>query len=178
MQNMLYNNIIDQMKEAQMKLGFAKETTRLYYPVASLNTLLKTDFKDPKEMCDYLRHEYVKSDALGEIQYAVRGGRIEVSIPPEGAIYVHEHVDTPAFLQDLIRLFMENHHADASDIKQVFAKHSEAFTCETYTAGDDFDEVIYFDDPSIDPYYYCIKEEMGHTIYHRFIKEDYLQLIE
>ena len=30
----------DQVKEAQLKLGYAKETVRLYYPVDSLNTIL------------------------------------------------------------------------------------------------------------------------------------------
>ena len=25
--------------------------------------------------------------------------------------------------------------------------------------------------------YYCIKMEMGHTVYHRFIKEDYEKLV-
>ena len=38
--------------------------------------------------------------------------------------------------------------------------------------GSDFDEVLYFKDASVDAYYYCVKEEMGHTIYHRFTKED------
>ena len=33
----LEQNLIDQMKEAQLKLGFEEETMRLYYPVASLN---------------------------------------------------------------------------------------------------------------------------------------------
>ena len=36
----LIKNIMDQIKEAQIKLGFAKETTRLYYPVESLNACL------------------------------------------------------------------------------------------------------------------------------------------
>ena len=38
--------------------------------------------------------------------------------------------------------------------------------------GSDFDEVLYFKDASVDAYYYCVKEEMGQTIYHRFTKED------
>ena len=43
--------------------------------------------------------------------------------------------------------------------------------------GSDFDEALYFEDPSIDEYYYCVKEEMGHLIYHRFLKEDYQKLL-
>ena len=41
-----------------------------------------------------------------------------------------------------------------------------------------FDYVLYFKDKTVDAYYYCIKEEMGHTIYHRFTKEDYQLLRE
>ena len=43
--------------------------------------------------------------------------------------------------------------------------------------GSDFDYVLYFRDGRIDPYYYCIHQEMGHTIYHRFLKEDWKQLM-
>ena len=44
--------------------------------------------------------------------------------------------------------------------------------------GTDFDYAVYFDDETYDAYYYCIKMEMGHTIYHRFTKEDYQKLVE
>ncbi len=35
-----------------------------------------------------------------------------------------------------------------------------------------------FDDAEYDAYYYCVKMEMGHTIYHRFTKEDYQMLVD
>ena len=43
--------------------------------------------------------------------------------------------------------------------------------------GTDFDYVLYFPDKKPDEWYYCIRMEMGHTIYHRFIEEDYRQLL-
>ena len=43
--------------------------------------------------------------------------------------------------------------------------------------GMDFDYVIYFTDSSIDAYDYCIREEMGHTIYHRFARADFEALM-
>ena len=36
---------------------------------------------------------------------------------------------------------------------------------------------LYFPDKKPDEWYYCIRMEMGHTIYHRFIEEDYRQLL-
>ena len=51
----LLKNMTDQVKEAQLKLGYAKETVRLYYPVDSLNTILGSNAKDDQEMLTLLR---------------------------------------------------------------------------------------------------------------------------
>lgn len=51
----LIKNIIDQIKEAQIKLGFAKETTRLYYPVESLNAMLGIHAKMTKKCWSFWR---------------------------------------------------------------------------------------------------------------------------
>ena len=40
-------------------------------------------------------------------------------------------------------------------------------------ANGEFDELIYFEDDTEDPYYYCFKDEGCHIIYHRFLPEDY-----
>ena len=50
----LIKNIIDQVKEAQIKIGYARETVRLYYPVTSLNLMLGTNVKSGKEMVELL----------------------------------------------------------------------------------------------------------------------------
>lgn len=175
----MIQNIIDQIKEAQIKLGYVKETVRLYYPTESLNGMLGTQAKDAEELQSLLENTSVFSDSvLGKLQFAVCKGRIEVSIPPEGAEYVYREVPAPAFLMDIIRLFGEHHHCSLGDVCTVFEKYSKAYVCEKMPEGMDFDYVLYFRDMEIDAYYYCIKEEMGHTIYHRFTKEDYLALLE
>ena len=38
----LIQNMTDQIKEAQLKLGYARETMRLYYPLSSLNAMLSS----------------------------------------------------------------------------------------------------------------------------------------
>ena len=60
-------NLIDQIKEAQLKLGFAKETIRLYYPAASLCRLLNIECQSGKELVEELENgnefkEEVKSN--------------------------------------------------------------------------------------------------------------------
>lgn len=175
----MIQNIIDQIKEAQIKLGYVKETVRLYYPTESLNRMLGTQAKDAEELLAFLENTAVFSDTvLGKLRFAVCKGRIEVSIPPEGAKYVDREIPAPAFLIDIIKLFGENHHCGLADVCAVFEKYSKDYVCEKMPEGMDFDDVLYFCDGTIDAYYYCIKEEMGHTIYHRFTKEDYLALLE
>ena len=78
----------------------------------------------------------------------------------------------PVFLKAMIELFRQNHHCSVADIRALFESFSKDYVCEKMPEGSDFDEVLYFKDTSVDSYYYCVKEEMGHTIYHRFTKED------
>ncbi len=173
----LEQNLIDQMKEAQLKLGFEEETMRLYYPVASLNLLLGTKHETAKEMVTELVKLFADGKSvLGDMSFRVSAGRIEVSVPPEGARYVHEHMGDIAFLKAIIDLFSDPHGKSVEDVKAVFARFG-AYVCEEMPEGSDFDEALHFEDPSVDAYYYCVKEEMGHLIYHRFLKEDYQKLL-
>lgn len=169
-------NITDQIKEAQLKLGYAKETVRLYYPTASLNGLLGTDFRTAKELAAALRDAFSEETRLGKLQFRTHADRIEVGIGPEGAEYVHSQVAAPAFLKDLIELFQTHHSCSLEELQEVFGRHG-SYVCEKMPEGSDFDYVMYFEDDAVDEYYYCIKMEMGHTIYHRFVKDDYLALI-
>lgn len=178
MNQKLIQNIIDQIKEAQLKLGYAKETVRLYYPVESCNVLAGTDAKDAGELAALLEgNPDFANTVLGRLRFAVHEGRIEVSIPPEGTEYVHDEIPAPAFLADIIELFGSHHCCTISDVKAVFERYSRNYLCEKMPEGMDFDYALHFEEQQIDPYYYCIKEEMGHTIYHRFTKEDYEALL-
>lgn len=173
-QEKLIKNIIDQIKEAQIKLGYVKETVRLYYPVVSFMKLLDVKANNKKELLIILQEKFEgRNTTLGQLYFAVHGGRVGVSIPLEGVEYVHKSVKSPAFLSDMITLFSSHHHCTLEEIGAVFQKYSNEYICEKMPEDMDFDYVFYFKNEDIDPYYYCVKEEMGHTIYHRFTKEDY-----
>lgn len=201
MEERFTQNLIDQVKEAQIKLGYAKETVRLYYPVESLNALTGADAKSPEEMLEILEREFDRlpcpADAAGDpadqacasggaagaclpgrLTFAVSAGRVEVSIPPEMAEYIHLHTETPPFLAELVELFRHGHGLTRDSILALFRKYDPAYTMEQMPEGSDFDYVLYFENGQPDGWYYCIKEEMGHTIYHRFAKEDYLRLLQ
>lgn len=166
-------NMIDQIKEAQLKLGYAWETVRLYYPVSSLNDLLETAVQDSGEMLTLLQKSFSQAGTLGFLRFSVHADRIEVSIPPEGAKWVHEQVQTPPFLKELITLFQEKHACTLEEICAVFCKYDPHYCCEAMPEGSDFDYAVYFSDAEQDAYVYCIHMEMGHTIYHRFTRTDF-----
>lgn len=174
----LITNMIDQMVEAQIKLGYSKETITLYYPLDSLNRILGTSYESGTELAEALTEALDKENQrLGTVQITVQGKRLGIILPPEAGEYVHENVTRPDFLVELIHLFEKNHHCTIEEIKAVFEKYSSNFVCEKMPEDGEFDYVLYFPDQMVDSYYYCIRMEMGHTIYHRFLEEDYRRLL-
>ncbi|MDO4616340.1 MAG: DUF3877 family protein [Lachnospiraceae bacterium] len=174
----LIKNILDQVKEAQLKLGFARETMRLYYPVSSLNELLHANAETAEEMAELLQSADLFSGLPGEASFRTHAGRLEICVPPETVVFCHEQLPEPAFLKAMIELFAAHHAPDRTMLRQVFEKFSDSYVLEEMPEGTDFDYVMYFPGKEPDEYYYCIKEEMGHTIYHRFMEEDYRQLLD
>lgn len=185
----LIANMTDQIKEAQLKLGYTEETVRLYYPLSSLRMLLGVEGTDSTDGTSGVNVALAVLKAeledwedcpLGKLSVCLHGDRVEIGIPPEGVRYVHEQVKTPAFLSALIELFQTKHHCSIEDVRRVFESFQEDYVCEKLSreAAErmGFDYVLYFKDGAVDAYYYCIKEEMGHTVYHRFTREDYERL--
>ena len=175
----LIQNLIDQIKEAQLKLGYAEESMYFYFPPDSLNDLLQKDIKDEESLLKELRRApALSASVLGELGFELNRGRIQVRIPSQGVRYVKENVPDPAFLWELIQLFSHGHDLTIEQIKYCFQKYSCNYVCEAMNGDSEFDYVLYFVDESIDSYYYCVKMEMGLTIYHRFTREDYRRLVK
>lgn len=167
----LKNNIIDVIKEEQIKLGFREETIRLYYPMDSLNNLLGKDMS-VDELLKVLKQfsQYVR-ELLGEVQYSREDKRFCLMIPPKGVTYVHREVNDRIFLKEFIDTISKCH-SNIEEIKSVFERHSDKVKCNRVTHGE-FDYLLYFEDGKPDQYLYCIKFEECHTIYHRFTRTDY-----
>ncbi len=173
----LLSNMQDQIKEAQLKLGYVRETVRLYYPLTSLNELMGTQISEGEEMVGLLRRSFAGECVLGPLTFALHGENIEVGVPPRGVEYVCLHVEAPAFLSALIALLEAGPHCSPQDICGLFARFDREYVCERLSleaAGKlGFDMALHFSDPGIDGYYYCLKEEMGHIVYHRFTPGDF-----
>jgi hypothetical protein len=164
-------NIIDFIKEEQIKLGYSPETIRLYYPAETILNLLGIQTSDTllNEVLDQFR--LFTKDRLGDVNYTENNGRYCIIIPPEGVIYIHDRVEDSPFLQEFIDK-IRDHHVSIEDLVEVFQHHSDNVKFEKITNGE-FDYLLYFEDGKPDAYRYCIKSEEGHTIYHRFTQLDY-----
>lgn len=58
---------------------------------------------------------------------------------------------------------------------EVFCRYSEHVVCRRMEQGE-FDYALYCEESGLDEYRYCIKFEGGHTIYHRFLPEDFEEI--
>lgn len=167
----LKQNVIDMLEEQQQKLGYQKETIRLYYPLESLNHLLGTEVeKDGMKPLLLEFREYVK-DQLGELRFSEKAGRYGIMIPPEGAEYVHREVPQNLFLKGLLQK-VSVHGCTLDQVREYF--YASAARVEERRMTEEFDLLLYFPDGEPDSYYYCLKQEGEHVLYHRFTREDYL----
>ena len=66
----LLSLMIDEMKEAQLKLGYAKEVIRLYIPMQSLCAILQIPPCDANQLCTMLQSEFsAEPCVLGQIVF-------------------------------------------------------------------------------------------------------------
>lgn len=167
----LERNICDVIKEEQIKLGYQKETIRLYYPLLSLNRFLNTDF-DVNRMIKAL-HGFVDtvSEKLGNFEISHEGERFCFCFPPEASEYIHLNTDKTGFLYDFINT-VSKHDVSMEEVINQFRKYSNKVHVEKTKHGE-FDYLVYFEDGIPDEFRYCLTDEGCHIIYHRFTIEDY-----
>ncbi len=170
----LADNIIDVIKEEQIKLGYCKEHIRLYYPLSSLNMLFHTKLNEmnmEKQLQNYFRE---KEDMFGRVEISYQNDRFCIHLPEQATEYVHEHTETAGFLYDFINTIAK-HNVTVEEVLQQFKKYSDKVHFEKMKNAD-FHYLIYFEDGNPDSYRYCLTEEGHHMIYHRYTKEDYEEL--
>ena len=169
----LQKNLIDLIKEEQAKLGYRKESVRLYYPLQSLQ-----HFYDCSDSADEMQTRLsnfpaIAADTLGAVEISHKGDRFCFVIPESGTEYVHTQMKENEFIRQLVEL-VGSHHATMEQIRALF-EAQEAPCVITDMDSEEFDVMIRFTEGE-DSYYYCFKDEGCHVIYHRFLPEDYEEL--
>lgn len=167
----LEQNVIEVMEEQQAKLGFDGNAVYLFYPLSSLASLLGVSPEEKSILTGLEAFCVHVADKLGKVEYVLRDGRATLIIPPEGGAYVKARLDEEKFIVRLIGL-VAGHHASVDDVLRLFRAYSEQVHVERMDNGE-FDYLVYFPQGKPDAFYYCLKEEMGHVTYHRFLKADY-----
>lgn len=166
----LEKNIIDVIKEEQIKLGYSRETIRLYYPLESLNLLLKTETDSAGMLALLAEFSYIMTERWGETEVSCRGERFCLCFDPQASEYINDNTPHEGFMYDLVEA-ARRHTSTAEDLIAVFRKYSDRVHVEKMK-DEDFDVLVYFEDGDIDDNLYCLHSEMGHTIYHRYTRED------
>jgi hypothetical protein len=185
--NRLEQTLIDMIQEQQVKLGYVKETIRLYFPESSIQYLIDGDeslgnksvtdkkLQDKSLSGEALSKELGKAlstinPSLGAIRFVLKGDRFALIIPPQGSAYVHEEVAQNAFLTALIQLF-GSQQVDLEKVKELFAAFDADYVCQE-ADGIEFDYLFYFNKAEENKYYYCVKFHGAHASYHRFNEHD------
>lgn len=171
----LEKNLIDIIKEEQAKLGFIDEDIRLYYPLSSLNHFFDAVYSEDEMLRNLTGFSSYTSNTLGDIQVTAVHDRFCFYIPKQGVRYVHETIGKNEFIYKLVNLIAD-HDCTMDDIKKLFIDASPDVYIEKINNGE-FDTLIRFKDNSDDRYYYCFKDEGCNIIYHRFLPEDYEDLV-
>jgi len=167
----LEENIVEILKEEQVKLGYASEKVRLYYPLQSLNRFLGTDYSAGEMQAELEWFAKAAEDRLGRMEISHVKERFCLLLPPKASDFVHEHMEDTEFICDLVRA-VSKHGATLQEVLDQFYKHSDQVHVEKMTNGE-FDYLVYFEDGKPDRFRYCLTDEGCHVMYHRFTEEDY-----
>ncbi|MDE5764008.1 MAG: DUF3877 family protein [Ruminococcus sp.] len=162
-------NLIDNIKEAQLKLGFENRPMSLNYMQTSINHL--TGAECSQEILDGFA-DFVR-ERLGELNFRKIKDGICITVPAEGTEYVN-NLDGYDFISELISA-VRNHGTSMEQVLEIFRRYSSDVITQK-SNSDEFDLLAYFGNSSPDEYYYCLTDEGCHITYHRFIREDYEDL--
>lgn len=178
----LEKHIVDTLKEWQLKLGSMDQHISLYYPVDSICDYMELE-KEPETeqekkalLHTVKKHLSEQAPWLGDVTLSYTDNRMGIDIPAEGCLYVAENVKSPEFLEGFLKVLKQQ---DLEKIKAYFHEYAahHGGTVVEETDEEDMGTVLYFRQEEIDPYVYCIDQDVFGVTYHRFARVDYEKLL-
>ena len=171
----LEKHILDNILEAQVKLGYEGRAMSLNYTKTSLIHLLGDSISDEELRQTLSDFAEFTAPRFGKLAITDIKNGFCITVPPEGTSYVHSLNDENGFICALVEAVRQ--HCSLNDILAVFRRFSDSVSV-TETDNDEFQYLVYFENGVPDDYLYCltVDEEIDgsiHVTYHRFIKEDY-----
>lgn len=173
----LEKHLIDTMKEWQMKIGSLDFNIRLYYPKISLCRYLDLDASiENEELIRYLEQYLAeKANYLGNITVSAKRDRFCLMIGKEGCSYVEKYISQPEFLTKFLEVLKKQSMQNMIMFFEEYGKEHGTTVCSE-KEDDGVGTVLYFEDADVEPYVYCIDENEFGITYHRFTKEEYMDL--
>lgn len=168
----LKRNLINVIKESQIKLGYESMSVGVNYVTSSLLHIIPEANVEnlEKALADFSKEN---EGLLGEITFRKIENGYRLDVPPKGVDYVHSLINENDFLVKFINE-VRNPRATIESIINIFKGYSDRVHIEETKDNPEFDYLIYFEDGTPDEFWYCIDtEDLGMT-YHRFMKDDYL----
>lgn len=171
--NKLRKNLINIVKEAQIKLGYDSVGVGVNYMSSCLINLI--DGANEANLYELLVDFCKESEEdFGEITIANIENGYRLNVPPKGVEYVQKDIKEDEFLVKFINQ-IRNPLGTIEDIIELFKSFSDDVHIEKTPNNPEFDYLIYFENGEPDEFWYCIDtEDLGIT-YHRFMKADYLE---
>lgn len=178
----LEKHIVDTLKEWQLKLGSVDQHIKLYYPVDSICDYMEwkkmPETEQEKNVLLHTVKKYLSEQApyLGNITLNYTDSRMGIEVPAEGCRYVADNVKLPEFLEGFLKILKQQ---DLEKIKVFFHEYAaeRGGTVVEEIDMEDMGTVLYFEQEEIDPYVYCIDQDVFGITYHRFARKDYEKLL-
>ena len=168
-------DLIDNILESCVKLGFADTPITFYYPETSLTELFRCGRDEiPSAIAEFRKSE---QDHFGDVEFEAlhdEKRRYAVKVPAEGIEWVHANFEPSDFIKEFVKE-IKKPGITLNDIADFFRRFSPTVDIKKIS----LDEwALSFTDENIDPYVYHIEQNEFGLEYHRFTKEAYRNLMD
>lgn len=168
-------DLIDNILESCVKLGFADTPITFYYPETSLTELFGCGRDEiPSAIAEFRKSE---QDHFGDIVFEAlhdEKRRYAVKVPAEGTEWVHANFKPSAFIEEFVKEIKRPVNT-LDSIADFFRKFSPKVDISKISSDE---WALSFADEDIDPYVYHIEQNVFGLEYHRFTREAYRNLME
>lgn len=171
----LERNIIEVIKEFQIKIGYENNPMSLNYPLSSLCGLAGKKCTVAEMTALMKDFSAYAEPRLGDIGISERDGIFTLVISEKGTAYVNSLISEKEFIYELINT-VRCHDSKMEDVLGVFHRHSHNVLVTKMEDNGEFDYKVCFEDGVPDEFIYCLTDEGCHISYHRFTKEDFESL--
>lgn len=170
-------HMIDTMKEWQIKIGGFESAIRLYYPKTSLCRYLNLDIDIENDILRSHIEEYFADNMkyLGTVTITAQKDRFCIMVGKEGCDYVEKNIPKPDFLAKFLDVIKCQEMNKIQSFFEEYADQYDTSVCMNKEKNG-LETVFYFENEDVEPYVYCIDQNEFGITYHRFTKEDYIEL--